>query len=98
MIEFNTKLKVQTICTYCNRKLSSMHQGIDSNGSHLVRVVKCGCDMAQKKTEEAEPSASNNISSDAILAAGNNWYDRSHGGSLDGFIAGAKWAQEQHTC
>jgi len=29
---------------------------------------------------------------EAIKKAGNEWYDKSHGGSLDGFIAGAKWA------
>ena len=32
---------------------------------------------------------------DVILAAGNEWYDEAHGGSVDGFIAGVEWALKQ---
>jgi len=42
-----------------------------------------------------QSTPSTNTKRDVILAAGNEWYDRSHGGSLDGFIAGAEWALKQ---
>lgn len=33
-----------------------------------------------------------NTTRGVILEAGNKWYDEAHGGSVDGFIAGAEWA------
>jgi len=58
-------------------------------------VLCCLCPLCASKIVEAAPSASNNTERDVILAAGNTWYDQAHGGSVDGFIAGAEWALKQ---